>query len=149
MNRTAGDLAKIAKLGTPEMVNWTKKDARVVIVYCFVNRKEKGKPDFSIITCFANKFCEHYMPWTIKTITNSGGSAIRVYLSQTVLEWWRLRMQYWRGDRRSHNPYPGYTLRRCILPRESRDFFNHSLQNLPCRCISTLFTGTTSVLLRR
>ena len=27
MNRTVGDLAKIAKLGTPEMVNWTKKDA--------------------------------------------------------------------------------------------------------------------------
>ena len=49
MNMTAGDLAKIAKLGTPEMVNWTKKDARVVIVYCFVNRKEKGKLDFSIM----------------------------------------------------------------------------------------------------
>ena len=49
MNRTAGDLAKIVKLGTPEMVNWTKKDARVVIVYCFVNRKEKGKPNFSIM----------------------------------------------------------------------------------------------------
>ena len=49
MNRPAGDLAKIAKLGTLEMVNWTKKDARVVIVYCFVNRKEKGKPDFSIM----------------------------------------------------------------------------------------------------
>ena len=49
MNRTAGDLAKITKLGTPKMVNWTKKDARVVIVYCFVKRKEKGKPDFSIM----------------------------------------------------------------------------------------------------
>ena len=49
MNRTAGDLAKIAKLGTPEMVNWTKKDVKVVIVYCFVNWKEKGKPDFSIM----------------------------------------------------------------------------------------------------
>ena len=49
MNRTIGDLAKTAKLGTPEMVNWTKKDARVVIVYCFVNQKEKGKPDFSIM----------------------------------------------------------------------------------------------------
>ena len=49
MNMIVGDLAKIAKLGTPEMVNWTKKDARVVIVYCFVNRKEKRKPDFSIM----------------------------------------------------------------------------------------------------
>lgn len=49
MNRVTRDIARTVKLGSDDLQSWMKKDARVVIVYSFVNRKDRGKPDYSII----------------------------------------------------------------------------------------------------
>ena len=46
MNRKSGDVAKMLILESNEMLLWIKKDAAVVLVYCFVNRKEKGNLDY-------------------------------------------------------------------------------------------------------
>ena len=50
MNTKSRDVAKILMLGSNEMLQWIKKDATVtVLIYCFVNRKKKGKLDYSIM----------------------------------------------------------------------------------------------------
>lgn len=49
MSRKNGDLATVLDSKNGEIVSWMKANARITIVFCFLNRLEKGTPDFSIM----------------------------------------------------------------------------------------------------